>query len=103
MDSFTDVHEKSINGVISTFDRLIFKGHLGALFPDAALKRYLWRRGVLLKDAGKFFEAKTQRIKDHVASIAERYRRCRVPERQAVPALRVVDIIARRSGNRRAA
>ena len=72
MDSFTDLHEKSIDGVISTFDRLMFKGHLNALFPDATLKRCLWQRGVLLRDAGKFFEAKTRRIKDHVASIAER-------------------------------
>jgi hypothetical protein len=32
---------------------------------------YLSRRGILLKDAGTFFEAETQRIRDHVVSLAE--------------------------------
>src|SRR4051794_10519842 len=31
---------------------------------------YLSRRGILLKDAGRFFEAETQRIRDHVVSLA---------------------------------
>ena len=57
-------------GVINTFDRVIFKGHLNGFFPDGAFGRYLSRRGILLKDAGPFFEAETQRIRDHVVSLA---------------------------------
>ena len=72
MDSFIDLHEKSMVGVIATFDRLIFKGHLNAFFAKGAFERYLWRRDVLLKEAGKFFEAETKRLRDHVASLAER-------------------------------
>src|SRR3954462_2697444 len=68
MNGFVDLHGASITGVIETFDRVIFKGHLNGFFPDGAFGRYLWRRGVPLKDAGRFFE--TQRIRDHVASLA---------------------------------
>ena len=56
--------------MINTFDRVIFKGHLNGFFPDGAFGRYLSRRGILLKDAGRFFEAETQRIRDHVVSLA---------------------------------
>jgi hypothetical protein len=71
MDSFLNRHEKAIDGVVSTFDRLIFKGHLTGFFADGAFGSYLRRRGVLLKDAGKFFEAETKRLRDHVLSLAE--------------------------------
>ena len=70
MNTFLDVHGSSISGVINTFDRVIFKGHLNGFFPDGAFGRYLSRRGILLKDAGRFFEAETQRIRDHVVSLA---------------------------------
>ena len=36
-----DLHRDAIGGTIATFDRLIFKGHLNALFPQGAFKRYL--------------------------------------------------------------
>src|SRR3954447_4455593 len=70
MNGFVDLHGESITGVINTFDRVIFKGHLNGFFPDGAFGRYLPRRGILLKDAGRFFEAETQRIRDHVVSLA---------------------------------
>src|SRR4051812_27439617 len=70
MNSFLELHGLSISGVINTFDRVIFKGHLNGFFPDGAFGRYLSRRGILLKDAGPFFEAETQRIRDHVVSLA---------------------------------
>jgi hypothetical protein len=70
MNGFVDLHGGSITGVINTFDRVIFKGHLNGFFPDGAFGRYLSRRGILLKDAGRFLEAETQRIRDHVASVA---------------------------------
>jgi hypothetical protein len=70
MNGFVDLHGGSITGVINTFDRVIFKGHLNGFFPDGAFGRYLSRRGILLKDAGRFFEAETQRIRDHVVSLA---------------------------------
>src|SRR3954467_14183391 len=71
MASFLDLHQDAIGGTIETFDRLIFKGHLNALFPQGAFKRYLDRRGILLKDAGDFFEAETVRLKAHAKALAD--------------------------------
>jgi len=51
----------SISGTVETFDRVIFKGHLNGFFPSGAFGRYLWRRDVLLKDAGQFFKAEMPR------------------------------------------
>src|SRR4051795_12377706 len=71
MAIFRDLHRDAIAGTIGTFDRLIFKGHLNALFPQGAFKRYLDRRGTLLKDAGSFFEAETARLKAHAKALAD--------------------------------
>ena len=71
MDIFLDLHQEAIQGVVEGFDRLIFKGHLTSLFPQGAFGRYLSKRGVLLKDAGKFFEAETERIKQHAKGVAK--------------------------------
>lgn len=70
MRSFLEQHRESISGTISTFDRVIFKGHLNGFFPSGAFGRYLWQRSVLLKDAGRFFVGETRLIRDHVASVA---------------------------------
>ena len=41
------------------------------MFPDGAFGRYLSRRGILLKDAGKFFERETEAIIRHAKTSAE--------------------------------
>ena len=71
MNIFLEKFDDFIHGVVQGFDRLIFKGHLTALFPEGAFGRYLSKRGVLLKDAGKFFEAETARIVNHAKEAAE--------------------------------
>jgi len=71
MATFGDLHRDAIAGTIGTFDRLIFKGHLNALFAQGAFKRYLDRRDILLKDAGAFFEAETARLKAHAKALAD--------------------------------
>lgn len=70
MKHFLERHGASIAGTVSTFDRVIFKGHLNGFFPHGAFGRYLWRRKVLLKDAGKFFERETKRIRSHIEAVA---------------------------------
>ncbi|HRF13366.1 MAG TPA: hypothetical protein PLR37_14815, partial [Candidatus Accumulibacter phosphatis] len=42
-----------------------------AMFPDGAFGRYLYKRGVLLKDAGKFFEGETEALIQHAKATAE--------------------------------
>ncbi|MDZ7361997.1 MAG: hypothetical protein ONB46_14915 [candidate division KSB1 bacterium] len=34
MEKFLNKHQDTIKGTLSTFDRLIFKGHLTACFPN---------------------------------------------------------------------
>jgi len=70
MGIFLEKFSNVIQGVIAGFDRLIFKGHLTSFFPQGAFARYLSKRGVLLKDAKKFFEAETTRIIDHAKQAA---------------------------------
>ena len=71
MNIFLEKFRDAIHGVVEGFDRLIFKGHLTSLFPQGSFGRYLFKRGVLLKDAGKFFEAETARIVNHAKGAAE--------------------------------
>jgi len=71
MDIFLEKHQESILGVIEGFDRIIFKGHLTSMFSDGAFGRYLYKRGVLLKDAGKFFESETEVLIQHAKRTAE--------------------------------
>ncbi len=70
MKHFLKQHGESIANTISTFDRVIFKGHMNGFFPVGAFGRYLWKRGVLLKDAGKFFEQETKRLRTHIETLA---------------------------------
>jgi hypothetical protein len=70
MGNFTDLHQESILGVVEGFDRLIFKGHFNSMFPNGAFGYYLYQRGVLLKDAKKFFEQETARIITHAKAAA---------------------------------
>jgi len=70
MKGFLERHGESIANTIETFDRVIFKGHLNGFFPQGAFGRYLSRRQILLKDAGRFFDAETKRLRDHIEGIA---------------------------------
>lgn len=70
MGIFTDLHQKSIHGVIEAFDRIIFKGHFTSMFPKGAFSHYLSQRGVLLKDAAEFFKSETTRVIDHAKAVA---------------------------------
>ena len=70
MGIFLEKFSDTIPCVIEGFDRLIFKGHLTSFFPQGVFARYLSKRGVLLKDAKKIFEAETTRIIDHAKQAA---------------------------------
>ena len=48
--AFEIVHQDQVLGKLTFFDRLIFKGHLSMLQPPLAMKVFLSRQGVLLKD-----------------------------------------------------
>jgi hypothetical protein len=58
-------------GSLTTFDRLIFKGHLTMLYPQGAFARLLSRQGVLLKDFKPYVQEISQQIKRHAQELAE--------------------------------
>ena len=50
MKEFIANHQKQISGVLSGFDRLVFRGTLRAIAYTDGMRRYLNARHVLLKD-----------------------------------------------------
>lgn len=72
MKRFLDKHADKIIGVLSGFDRLVFRGTLRALAYADGLKQLLWKRQVLLKDFGAYAEAVTKNLKQ--ASLLEAHR-----------------------------
>lgn len=70
MTKFTILHQEAILGVLSMFDRLIFKGHLLDFFPEGAFKRYLWRQRVLLVDFKEYVKKATAQVRAHLEGIA---------------------------------
>lgn len=71
MDTFLSIHQNSILGTLSTFDRMIFKGHLTGFFPDGAFARFLSKQGVLLKDFKSYVETRTAILKTHAQQLAQ--------------------------------
>jgi len=71
METFLSIHEDSVLGVLTTYDRMIFKGHLTMLYPNGAFGRLLNRQGVLLKDFKPYVENASQQVKQQAMSIAE--------------------------------
>lgn len=72
METFLSIHQDAIIGSLTTFDRLIFKGHLTSFYPQGAFGRFLSKQGILLKDFKAYVEGKSQSIKECAMSIAEK-------------------------------
>jgi hypothetical protein len=71
MDEFLKVHEATIEGTLTMFDRVIFRGYISNLYPDGAFARFLARNGVLLKDFSGFVQQASADLKAHVQQLAE--------------------------------
>lgn len=75
METFLSIHRDVITGTLSTFDRLIFKGHLTGLYPQGAFARFLNSQQVLLKDFAAYAETTTARLKAHAQQVAAEAKR----------------------------
>ena len=62
-------HQDQISGVLSGFDRLVFRGTLRPIAHAAGMRQYLSRNEVLLKQFGAYVEQVSQCLK--TASLAE--------------------------------
>jgi hypothetical protein len=70
MQTFLSIHHDVITGTLSTFDRLIFKGHLSGLYPQGAFARFLNSQHILLKDFAAYAETTTAQLKAHAQQVA---------------------------------
>ena len=71
METFLSIHQDSVLGTLTTFDRMIFKGHLTMLYPNGAFARLLNCQGVLLKEFKPYVEGVSQRLKRHAEELAQ--------------------------------
>lgn len=63
-------YQDKINGVLSTFDRMIFKGHLGSLYRAGNMSYFLNKERILMKDFPAYAEKCTETIKNHAKEFA---------------------------------
>ena len=63
MNEFIAKYESQIGGVISGFDRLVFRGNLRSLVHEQGMKSYLWHNQVLLKEFGKHAQRTSNQLK----------------------------------------
>jgi hypothetical protein len=69
METFVARHRPSITGVLSGFDRLVFRGSLPALIRQGGMYTFLCRAGVQLLDFKDFVQTTSESLKS--ASLAE--------------------------------
>jgi hypothetical protein len=67
MNDFISRYQNQISGVITGFDRLVFRGNL-SLNHEAGMKGYLWANGIAWKDYAQHVGEVSQRVKQ--ASLA---------------------------------
>ena len=75
MQRFLERHREQVVGVLSGFDRVLFRGTLRSLAYAAGFDKFLTAHGVLYKDFGKFAERLSMRVKAHAKQIAEQHGR----------------------------
>ena len=74
MEKFICEYYDRIFGVISCFDRILFKGYLPIGWADA-IERLLVRQGLLIKDFKQFVMKHSECIKGHGEVIALKHQR----------------------------
>ncbi len=72
MNRFVDKYSSKLFGVISGFDRLVFKGTLRPLSYTAGMMNFLYEKGVLLKDFGSYVDQVSEQLKEASPQEAER-------------------------------
>jgi len=70
MNNFVQRHQESVTGILSGFDRLLFRGTLRMLASVAGMMRYLWATQMLLKEFGDWSEHLTEQVKQTSSQVA---------------------------------
>ena len=71
MQGFLDRHERDVVGVLSGFDRILFRGTLRSISYLDGMDKFLGAQHVLYKDFGRFAERISQALKEHSHQLAE--------------------------------
>ena len=74
MKRFLKKHAPKIRGVISCFDRLLFKGYLPIGWAGA-MEHFMHQQGLLVKDFKRFVQQASDCVKEHAKGIAHKARR----------------------------
>ena len=75
MKQFITKHQESVSGVLSGWDRILFRGTYRILCVASGMMEYLWHAGVLLKEFGAHAEAMTRMLLDASLEAARRHER----------------------------
>ncbi|NIR50118.1 hypothetical protein GWO43_16570, partial [candidate division KSB1 bacterium] len=75
MEHFLTRHKNYISGVLSGFDRVLFRGTLRSISYLEGMKTFLEVHQVLLKDFGAFVLKQSNHLKEHAKAFAERHGR----------------------------
>ncbi|HLG19649.1 MAG TPA: hypothetical protein VI895_07525 [Bdellovibrionota bacterium] len=75
MKLFVQKHCRSIIGILSGFDRLVFRGTLRQLAYAEGMKTYLSFSDILLKDFSRHVQQATQQVKEGATAVAEKNNR----------------------------
>jgi hypothetical protein len=70
MERFLERHAECVTGVLSGFDRLVFRGTLRSINYSNGMDIFLSSHGVLYKNFGVFAERLSGRLKGHAEAIA---------------------------------
>ena len=74
MRAFCNKHESKINGVLSCFDRMLFRGYL-PLMSGAAMAQFLMSEKVRCDNRKTFLIDNAERVKEHAQEMAASMRR----------------------------
>ena len=74
MKSFLDKHAAKISGVISCFDRMLFRGYL-PIMSGYSMAQFLCQEKILYKDLKSFLLSNAAVLKDHAVDMARKAER----------------------------
>jgi hypothetical protein len=75
VNPFIQKHAALITGILSGFDRLVFRGTIRGLAYVDGMRKYLSHSGILLKDFGDHAVATTARVKTAATACAAEFGR----------------------------
>ena len=75
MERFLKRHQNRIKGIISGFDRILFRGSLRSISYSEGIQKWLGSQGILMKDFRSYAITLTKRITDHAKAFAQSHGR----------------------------